>query len=57
MLDMFVLFGWICFIILWFITLLYLDSRNYYMPTIYIGASIIFFLVTCWVSYISQLYL
>lgn len=57
MLSTFILCAWLTFVALWFLILLYLDSHNYYMPSIYIGAGIIFFIVTCWVSYISQLYL
>lgn len=57
MLSTFILCAWLTFVALWLLVLLYLDSHNYYMPSIYIGAGIIFFIVTCWVSYISQLYL
>lgn len=51
--NLFIAFGWLCFIALGMFTLCWLDNRNYWMPSIYIGWGIIFFVVTLWVSYIS----
>lgn len=46
--DWALLFGWICFVILWAWTIDWLRKQNYWMPTLYITGAIIFSLVTGW---------
>lgn len=51
--GLFIAFGWLCFIALGIAVLTWLDNRNYWMPPIYVGWGIFFFIVTMWVSYVS----
>lgn len=51
--NLFIAFGWLCFIALGMLVLCWLDNRNYWMPPIYVGWGIISFIVTLWVNYIS----
>ena len=51
--GLFIAFGWLCFIALGIAVLTWLDNRSYWMPPIYVGWGIIFFIVTMWVNFIS----
>lgn len=49
----FIAFGWLLFISFGMFLIWWLDSKNYWMPPVYIGWSILLFIVTMWVNYIS----
>lgn len=46
MTDFCLMFGWICFILVWLDNICYYKRNNYWMPTIWIFGGIVFCLVT-----------
>lgn len=51
--NLYIVFGWLCFIALGTCVLCWLDNHNYWMPPIYVGWGIIFFVVTAIATIIS----
>lgn len=51
--DLFIVFGWLCFLTLGTCVLCWLDNCNYWMPPLYVGWGIAVFVVTAIATIIS----